>query len=271
MFRWRYAVAGAVALGLTMWAPVAASASGSSTTVPTSAGNGAFYAFNGFSGTADQASTVVVVPPISCAHNSAGTYAGQAALVQLYTNVTLSSETTVYGREEAGIRSYCDGTTPVYQTEFGVNDVANSAEVFSPAGVPVRPGDRVELEATATSSGATLQITNLTNHRSACRTGAGFIADAGPVIGIGTVVGTESEGPLISGTVPDGTAVPTLPGPVPPRPYAFQGSSVNYTPLARFTNLFAAYWSTNGSSTGTTVATVSPISCGGNFTATIEP
>ena len=91
-------------------APEAASASGSSTTIPTYAGNGAFYGSNG---TVYQASTVVVVPAISCTQVAAGTYAGQAALVQLYTNVTFSPETTVYGREEAGIRSYCDGTTAV--------------------------------------------------------------------------------------------------------------------------------------------------------------
>jgi hypothetical protein len=267
MIRWRYALAGAVALGLTMWAPEAASASTSSTTVPTYAGNGAFYAFDG---TSYQASTVVVVPSISCAHNPAGTYAGQAALVQLFATVTLPSGVSTYGREEAGVRSYCDGTVPVYQTEFGVNDVVNSAEVFSPAGVPVRPGDSVKLEATAASSGATLQISDLTNHRSACKKGAGFIADVEPVIGIGDVVATTAGAPLISGTVPDGTSNPTLAGPVPARPYDFLGSLIDGTPLARFTNLYSAYWTTNGSTTGTTVATVSPISCGGNFVATIE-
>jgi hypothetical protein len=266
MIRWRYAVAGAVALGLTMWAPEAASATGSSTTFPTYPGNGAFYAFNG---TSYQVSTVVVVPTISCAQNPVGTYAGQAALVQLFGNTP--SGPPAYGREEAGVRSYCNGTVPVYQTEFGVNDVANSAEVFSPAGVPVRPGDRLKLEATATSSGATLQISDLTNHRSACKTGAGFIADVEPVIGIGTVAATASGAPLISGTVPDGTSTPTLSGPVPSRPYVFQGSVVDYTPLARIPNLYSAYWTTNGLSTGPTVSTVSPISCGGNFVATVEP
>jgi hypothetical protein len=268
MFRWRHAVVGAFALGLMMWAPEAASASGSSTVIPTYAGNGAFYAFNG---TSYQASTVVVVPPISCTDRPAGSYAGQAALVQLYANVTLPSGSSAYGREEAGLRSYCDGTSPVYQTEFGVNDVVNSAEVFSPAGVPVRPGDRVELEATATPGGATLQITDLTNHRGAGKTGAGFIADALPVIGIGDVVATGSGAPLISGTVPDGASTPTLAGPVPARPYAFLGSVIDHAPLAQFANLYSAYWTTTGSSTGTTVATVSPISCGGNFVATIDP
>jgi Peptidase A4 family len=259
MIRWRYAIAGAVALGLTMLAPEVASASASPTTVPTYAGNGAFYAFNG---TSHQVSTVVVVPSISCAHNPAGTYAGQAALVQLWSHTSSG-----YGVEEAGIRSYCDGTVPVYETEFGVNDVVNSAEVFSPAGVPVRPGDLVKLEATANSSEATLQITDLTNRHSACKTGAGFIADVEPVVGIGSVAATASGAPIISGTVPNGTSAPTMAGPVPARPYVFLGSLVDYTPLARFTNLYSAYWFTNG----TTVATVSPISCGGNFTATIAP
>jgi hypothetical protein len=268
MFRWRYAVIGVFVLGLSMWAPEAASASGSSTVVPTYAGNGAFYAFNG---TSYEASTVVVVPPISCTHNPAGTYAGQAALIQLYANVTLPSGSPAYGREEAGVRSYCDGTAPVYQTEFGVNDVVNSAEVFSPAGVPVRPGDLVKLEAIATAAGASLQITDLTNHRSACKTGAGFIANALPVIGIGDVVATSSGLPLISGTVPDGTSTPTLAGPVPAHPYDFRGALIDQSPLAKFTDLYSAYWTTTGSSTGTTLATVSPISCGDNFVATIEP
>jgi hypothetical protein len=258
MIRWRYAVAGAVALGLTMWAPEAASASGPSTTVPTSAGNGAFYAFDG---TSYQASTAVVIPPISCAHNPAGAFAGQSAVIELIANS---------GREEATVRSYCDGTVPVYETEFVVNDVANSADVFSPAGVPVRPGDLVILAATATSSGATLLIADLNNHHSAFKTGAGFIADALPVIGIGTLAATPLGAPLISGTVPYGTSNPPLAGPVPSRPYQFLGSLIDYTPLARFTNLFSAYWTTNGLSTGTTVATVSPISCGGNFTATLD-
>jgi hypothetical protein len=258
MIRWRYAVAGAVALGLTMWAPEVASASGPSTTVPTSAGNGAFYAFDG---TSYQASTAVVVPAISCAHNPAGTFTGQAAVIELIANV---------GREEATVRSYCDGTAPAYQTEFVVNDVANSVRVFSPAGVPVRPGDLLILAATATSSSATLLIADLNNHHSAFKTGAGFIADAEPVIGIGTVAATPSGAPLISGTVADGSSTPTLAFPAPSRPYQFLGSLIDFTPLARFTNLFSAYWTTNGLSTGTTVATVSPISCGGNFTATID-
>jgi hypothetical protein len=267
MIRWRYAVAGAVALGLMMWAPEAASASGSSTSFPSYPGNGAFYASNS---TAYQVSTVVVVPSISCTQVSPGTYAGQAAVLQLFSHVTLPSGTT-YGREQAGIRSYCDGTTPVYETEFAVNDVPHSAVVFSPAGVPVRPGDRVELAATATSSRATLQITDLTNHRSACKTGPGFTADAGPVVGIGDVAATGSGAPLISGTVPYGSSTPIMAGPVPTRSYVFQGSLVDYTPLVQFTNLYSAYWTTNGSSSGTTVATVSPISCGGNYVATVGP
>jgi plastocyanin len=97
-----------------------------------------------------------------------GTTAGQFEGVQLWSG---------NAPETADVRTYRQGHTPVYDTEFVENDVNTGAEVFSPAGVAVRPGNVVYFDLTANSSVATLQITNLSTGQHAFETETGFVAD----------------------------------------------------------------------------------------------
>jgi hypothetical protein len=69
---------------------------------------------------------------------------------------------------------------------------------------------------------------------------------------------------LTSGSVPYHSAS-NLSGPVQSTPVAFVNVQVDGGPLSQFPGLYTFYWTSNGNSTGTTVAEVTPIYLGGNF------
>jgi len=216
------------------------------------ANNGAWYTNNS---TVSQVAATVVVPNVSCFGNAVGETAGQFAGVQLYQTVGSN-----YGRESAVVNAYCVGHAPVYNTVFEVNDVTGMAAEFSPAGVRVNPGDVVQLNATATPSAASLSITNLSTSQRASVTGEGFTADAGLLVGVGLPAANASGGVLMSGSVPDSTAsVPAINGPVPSLPFAFLNVTADGGPLTQVSGLYSNYWTTTGTSSGQTIARVTPV------------
>ena len=209
--------------------------------------------------TASQTSATIVVPPISCAGNPSGTTAGQFAGVQLWTDSA---------PETADVRMYCEGHTAVYDTEFVENDVSSSTQVFLPAGVAVRPGNVVSFDITANANAATMQITNLSTWQHAFVSLPGFVADDGFDAVVGPPSSNGEGGILTSSTVPAGSA-PNLTGPVPSLPVAFLDVQVDGAPLSHFTDLYTFYWTSDGTSAGTTLADATPVYFGDNFAVSI--
>lgn len=231
--------------------------------VSSQASNGAFY--TSFS-EATSISAEVVVPTVDCSGNPAGTTAGQDAEVQLYQ----AFEDGESGMETADVRAYCNGTTSAYSTEFIVNDVSSESETYSPAKVAVSPGNLVLLELTAKKAGAKLEIVDESTHKQASETGAGFVGNDGPQVGVGAPTSNGSGGVMSKGTVADSTTTTPIAGPVPSSAIKFDDVEIDGAPLADFSGLSSTYWTTNGESSGTTVATPSAITSGGkDFKVTI--
>lgn len=245
-------MAGAVVLGLAAVSAPAADAAPFPSLVPSyPVNNGAYYSNNS---TISQVSATVLVPKISCSGNPVGTTAGQLAEVQLYQTVGNN-----YGRETAALNVYCDGPVPEYNTVFEVNNVTGEAQEFSPAGVQIRPGDLVQLGATASPSGASLSIRNLDTRQGASTTGEGFTADVGLLVGVGLPQADASGGVLTSGSVPDTAPLTPIAGPVPSLPFTFLDVTADGGPLTQVPGLYSTYWTSTGTSSGQTIARATPI------------
>jgi 6-phosphogluconolactonase (cycloisomerase 2 family)/plastocyanin len=212
--------------------------------------------------TASAVSATTTLPAVNCVGNRSGTFAGQAIGAKLYGSETVGGK-SVNPAESAAVREYCDGTTPVYEPSFVVNDVTNGTVTFQPAGITVNPGDQLSFADTATPSGATLQITDHTTGHSASVTGPGFTASDGPDVFVTSIDGDGHGAPMLSGSVSAATSFPQLAGPVPSTPVVFQNVDFNGKPLTQFPGLYGLDWV---SSSNQSLASVSSISGGNQFT-----
>jgi len=212
--------------------------------------------------TASAVSATTTLPAVNCAGVASGTFAGQAIGVKLYGSETIGAS-TFNPAEGADVRSYCDGTSPVYEASFTVNDVTNQTVTFQQAALTVSPGDRLSFAASATPSGATLEINDLTTGQSASTTGPGFSATDGPDVFVTSIDGNGQGGPMLTGSVSAATSLPQLAGPVPSASVAFQDVDFNGAPLTQFPGLYGLDWV---NSSQQSLASVSSISGGDAFT-----
>ncbi len=88
--------------------------------------------------TASAVSATTTLPAVNCVGVAKGTFAGQSIGVKLYGSETIGAK-TVNPAESADVRSYCDGTSPVYEPSFVVNDVTNQTIAFDPAALTSAP------------------------------------------------------------------------------------------------------------------------------------
>ncbi len=210
--------------------------------------------------TASSASVTVTVPAVSCGSVKAGTFAGQAAGVELYGQVTISG-TTYYPAEVADARTYCDGPKAEYETSFVVNNESNGTRVVHPAGLTVSPGDPLAISTTATSSSASMKMTDLNTGKSASITGPGFVAADGSDIGVEPIASNGHGAPILSGSQSATATTVTLGEPVQSSPVVFQDATVDGQPISAPSSLYGLRW-VNGSNA--VVASPSALS-GGDF------
>jgi hypothetical protein len=215
---------------------------------------------------ASDASAEVTVPAVSCAAIHAGSYSGQQAAVALLAGAPAATA-TVYPAESVELLTYCSGSTPVYAPEFVVYDVSNGTLVFHPASLAVSPGDQVSLNVSATPAGATLEISDLDTAHSASLPGPGFSASEGSDVLEGAITSNGHGAPMISGSLPAGSQSPVIAGPVPSSPVVFEDAEVDNKPLSSASGVVPVAW-TNAS--GHTVASVSAIMAGGDFTVSFS-
>ncbi len=204
---------------------------------------------------ASSASATVTVPAVSCGGNPAGTFAGQEAVVRLIGDET-SSGSSVQPAESVELRTYCQGASPVYATEFVINDVTSGMLTFEPAGVTVAPGDSLQMSVAATPSGATLQVSDLDTGAHASATGPGFTALDGADVLVGGIESADHSAPLISGAMSANPPAAQLAGPVPSSPVVFENVLIDGKPLSGLGGSYDLTWKGPGSQT---VASVSPI------------
>jgi hypothetical protein len=212
------------------------------------------------SSTATNSSVTVTVPAVVCGAVKSGTYAGQAAGVELYGQESVSGQ-TVYPAEVADVRTYCDGPKAQYETSFVVNDETNGTRVTHPAGLTVSPGDPLAISTTASSSGASMKITDVNTGKSASITGPGFVASDGADIGVQPIESNGHGAPLLSGSQSAAATTATIDGPVQSSPIVFQNALVDGQPISSASTFYGLRWV---NSSKTVVATPSAIS-GGDF------
>ncbi len=213
---------------------------------------------------ASSISATITVPAVNCASNPSGTVAGQQEGARLIGSVS-SGQHTSFPSEAAEVLTYCNGKTATYATEFVVNDVSTDTETYEPAGLPVSPGDPIDLSLSASLSGAALQMTDVNTGVTKSVGGPGFEAVNGFDIGTAAIPSNGHGAPLVSGSEPDATQVAVLPGPVQALPTVFANATVGDPPLSSAPGLYEIRWTSGGA----TVASPGAIASGGDFTGDI--
>jgi hypothetical protein len=192
---------------------------------------------------------------VNCTGNPPGTAAGQLAGVALYASATAGGS-TVHPADSAELLTYCNGATPVYGTEFVVNQASGGTLQFQPASLAVSPGDQLSLSVSVTPAGATLQISDLDTGHSTSASGPGFVASGGSGVLVGAITADGHGNPLITGARAVGSSLPALAGPVPSSPVVFDDVEIDGKPLSSVSGSGATLWT---NSAGQTVARSTPI------------
>jgi hypothetical protein len=213
---------------------------------------------------ASSISATITVPAVNCASNASGTVAGQQEGVRLIGSVS-GGQHTSFPSEAAEVLTYCNGKTATYATEFVVDDISSDTETYEPAGLPVSPGDPIDLSLSASLGGAGLQMTDVNTGVTKTVSGPGFEAVNGFDIGTAAIPGNGHGAPLLSGSEPDAAQVAVLPGPVQALPTVFANATVGDPPLSSAPGLYEVRWTSGGA----TVATPGAIGSGGDFTGDI--
>jgi hypothetical protein len=251
----------AVAMGVIASGAAAVAAPTPSTTLTPAAIPGwAGYYSNDFEGIA---STVVTVPHINCSGNPTGSFEGQAEGVQFLNDFDGSTGTSLVGAY-AVVRTYCNGATATYDTAFFMPPPADNVTDYVPSSVAVRPGDRVLVSVTVSSTSSSASIRDLSRRSATSFAHGAAVTDAGPNIGI-VALGLPSGGADVIGA-PNG--VSSVPPPVPSSTVSFTYSEAGGKALVDMPGLAAQEW-TNSSDSSEVYAAPSPLSGGSNFAVSV--
>ena len=214
------------------------------------------YAGYGSATTATHVSAWVTVPTVSCDGVASGTYAGQSLGAQLIGGGGI--------RVAADLRTYCDGSTPVYQVETVAPKTTTGGVVnfFRLSKLVVAPGDQVHLTVRASSFGSSVSVTD-----GAQKTHAHGpkLTGAVPYVVATTISATDTGKPLLHGQAPSDN--PELPGPVVSTDADFSAVLFDKIPVQTFTGATAFDW-VNGADqpVATTTASTNPRSFAIAFT-----
>lgn len=247
----------AVVAGVAALAPVAVA---QATVTTYSSTQWAAYSTNNLLKGASTVSTIVTVPTVSCAGVADGVNEGQDSVAQI------ASSTATGGEVLAGVRHYCAGDQPVYETTF-VNSHKDTT-IFTPGGVEVAPGQTVKLFVRVYGDSTTAKIINQSTDTSASSTMRGTVTQAYPYVGIVAIGSNGNGGVLESGSPPAGS--PNIPGPVPAASEDFSDAKFNGQTLETYdtrNNLGLVQWDTSLSG-GTVLAIPTAITSGSAFNIT---